>query len=110
MSISEAILLKHCDEKTIKQALDQNKPIREVIAERTRIAVSDAAWDVAAIINGEGNTEAIVDVLEVFADKILDAVKAISNSVKAGIIDPHDIDEELFSDFLYTADLPDPDL
>ena len=42
--------------------------------------------------------------------EILDAVKAISNSVKAGIIDSHDIDEELFSDFLYTADLPDPDL
>jgi undecaprenyl diphosphate synthase len=42
--------------------------------------------------------------------EILDAVKAISNSVKAGIIDPHDIDEELFSDFLYTVDLPDPDL
>ncbi len=42
--------------------------------------------------------------------EILDAVKAISNSVKAGIIDPHDIDEELFSGFLYTADLPDPDL
>jgi len=42
--------------------------------------------------------------------EILDAVKAISNSVKAGIIDPHEIDEELFSDFLYTAGLPDPDL
>lgn len=42
--------------------------------------------------------------------EILDAVKAISNSVKAGILDIHDIDEELFANFLYTSNLPDPDL
>ncbi|UCG63238.1 MAG: isoprenyl transferase [Candidatus Zixiibacteriota bacterium] len=42
--------------------------------------------------------------------EILDAVKAISNSVRAGIIDIPDINDELFSDFLYTAGLPDPDL
>jgi len=42
--------------------------------------------------------------------EILDAVKAIANSVRAGIIDIPDISDELFSDFLYTAGLPDPDL
>ncbi len=42
--------------------------------------------------------------------EILDAVKAISNAVKAGMIDPLRIDEELFSSFLYTANIPDPDL
>lgn len=42
--------------------------------------------------------------------EILDAVKAIGNSVKAGMIDVNDIDEDLFSDFLYTANIPDPDL
>lgn len=42
--------------------------------------------------------------------EILDAVKAIANSVRGGIVDIADIDEELFSDFLYTAGLPDPDL
>jgi len=42
--------------------------------------------------------------------EILDAVKAIANSVKAGMLDIADIDEQLISDFLYTADLPDPDL
>ena len=42
--------------------------------------------------------------------EILDAVKAIANSVRAGIVDIPDIDEELFSDFLYTTSLPDPDL
>lgn len=42
--------------------------------------------------------------------EILDAVKAIANSVRAGIVDIPDITDELFSDFLYTAGLPDPDL
>ncbi len=42
--------------------------------------------------------------------EILDAVKAIANSVRGGFIDPADVDEELFSQFLYTADIPDPDL
>jgi len=43
-------------------------------------------------------------------DEILDAVKSIANAAKAGIIDPQEIDEEMFSDFLYTAGIPDPDL
>lgn len=42
--------------------------------------------------------------------EILDAVKAISSSVAAGLIEIGDIDEELFSSFLYTANMPDPDL
>lgn len=42
--------------------------------------------------------------------EILDAVKAIASSVRAGILDLSEIDEETFSNFLYTADLPDPDL
>ena len=42
--------------------------------------------------------------------EILDAVKAIANSVRSGVMDINDIDDELFSEFLYTADMPDPDL
>lgn len=42
--------------------------------------------------------------------EILDAVKAIVEASKAGMIDMPDINEELFSNFLYTADIPDPDL
>lgn len=42
--------------------------------------------------------------------EILDAVKAIVEASKGGMIDIPDIDEELFSGFLYTADVPDPDL
>lgn len=42
--------------------------------------------------------------------EILDAVRSIATSVKAGIVDVNDIDEQLFSEFLYTANIPDPDL
>lgn len=42
--------------------------------------------------------------------EILDAVKAMMEACKGGIIDVPDVDEELFSSFLYTADVPDPDL
>ncbi len=42
--------------------------------------------------------------------EILDAVKAIANAARAGVLEPHDIDEALFSNFLYTAGIPDPDL
>jgi undecaprenyl diphosphate synthase len=42
--------------------------------------------------------------------EILDAVRSIANGVRAGVIDPNRIDEEMFGEFLYTAELPDPDL
>ncbi len=42
--------------------------------------------------------------------EIIDAVKAIANSARSGILEINDINEELFSNFLYTANIPDPDL
>ena len=43
-------------------------------------------------------------------NEILQAVKNICRGVSAGSLDPSLIDERLFSDHLYTAGLPDPDL
>ena len=42
--------------------------------------------------------------------EITDAVREIANQVKAGTLDPRDVDEQLISDHLYTAGMPDPDL
>ena len=42
--------------------------------------------------------------------EIVDAAKALARQVKAGRLDPERIDEALFSNHLYTAGLPDPDL
>ena len=43
-------------------------------------------------------------------DEIVRAVKNISNDVKEGRVDVNNIDESLFSSYLYTAGQPDPDL
>ncbi|MBK8270133.1 MAG: di-trans,poly-cis-decaprenylcistransferase [Planctomycetes bacterium] len=42
--------------------------------------------------------------------EIVDAVRHIAERVKTGEIQPGDINEQLISDSLYTADVPDPDL
>lgn len=43
-------------------------------------------------------------------DEIINAVKNISEEVKKGNINKEEIDEQLFSKFLYTSNIPDPDL
>lgn len=43
-------------------------------------------------------------------DEIVHAIKKIAENVKNGIINPDDIDEEMVSNNLYTAGMPDPDL
>jgi len=42
--------------------------------------------------------------------EIIDAVKKVSKDVKSGKLDADSIDENIFSGYLYTAGLPDPDL
>jgi undecaprenyl diphosphate synthase len=42
--------------------------------------------------------------------EITDAVRAIAEKVKAGELDPRDVNESTISEHLYTADMPDPDL
>jgi len=43
-------------------------------------------------------------------DELIDAIREISKDVRAGKLEPHEIDEQLVSNSLYTAGLPDPDL
>ncbi|MBI5038946.1 MAG: isoprenyl transferase [Nitrospirae bacterium] len=42
--------------------------------------------------------------------EIVEAIKGITKDVKEGKVGPEDIDMTLFSTYLYTRDLPDPDL
>jgi undecaprenyl diphosphate synthase len=42
--------------------------------------------------------------------EIVDAVRAIAQKIKAGRMEPRDIDESVISSHLYTAGMPDPDL
>jgi len=43
-------------------------------------------------------------------EEIIRAIKNVARDAKEGAIDAEDIDEELFAKYLYTKDLPDPDL
>jgi len=42
--------------------------------------------------------------------EIVDAVRSIAAKVKAGELDPPDITEQVFAQYLYTRNVPDPDL
>ena len=42
--------------------------------------------------------------------EIVDAVRAAIHDLQRGAIDPADLDEASFADYLYTAKFPDPDL
>ncbi|MFZ0390588.1 MAG: isoprenyl transferase [Calditrichia bacterium] len=42
--------------------------------------------------------------------EIVDAIRAIAHRIKAGLIQPEEISEQVISANLYTYDLPDPDL
>jgi len=42
--------------------------------------------------------------------EIVDAAVELANKVKSGEIQPSDIDEQMFSDALYTKSIPDPDV
>lgn len=60
----------------------------------------------------KGNTSATVILALSYGgrDELVDAVRALANKVKAGQIEPEQIDELCLSEHLYTAGIPDPDL
>ena len=99
-TISELDDLMQNDVKLITTGRIGGLPLvrRTVLNEAVKKTANNRGLVLNLALNYGGRTE------------ILDAVKAISNAVKAGMIDPLRIDEDLFSSFLYTANIPDPDL
>ncbi len=71
---------------------------QKVLAEAVEKTRNNRGLTLILALNYGGRTE------------ILDAVKSLANAARAGLVDVADIDEELFSNFLYTAYIPDPDL
>lgn len=63
-----------------------------------RVTANNTGLTLALALNYSSRTE------------ITDAATAIAVEVKRGLLEPERIDEALFSQYLYTADLPDPDL
>ncbi len=58
------------------------------------------------------NNERVLNIALCYGGRqeIIDAVKKIAKDVKKGHINPEDINEEIFRKYLYTNNLPDPDL
>uniref|UniRef100_A0A7C5V4U7 Isoprenyl transferase n=1 Tax=Caldicellulosiruptor owensensis TaxID=55205 RepID=A0A7C5V4U7_9FIRM len=68
------------------------------------------------IVSAEGRTKDKRGLCVVIAlnyggrQEIINAVKNLALDIKSGKIDIEDVDEELFKKYLYTYDIPDPDL
>jgi len=71
---------------------------REVLARATEKTKDNDGLVLNLALNYGGRSE------------IIDAVRAISMLVRSGHIEIGEINEELFSSYLYTSELPDPDL
>lgn len=84
----------------------------KIIGERTRLAPDI----VEAIINLEDKTKQNTGITFVIAinygsrDEIIRGINKIAGDVKDGKVNPGDITEKNFTDYLDTKDLPDPDL
>lgn len=82
----------------IGRLADFPRPIREKIARLAAETSGNSGLNLNLALNYGGRTE------------IVDACKAISRDVASGSLNDEDITEERFSRYLYTKDLPDPDL
>jgi undecaprenyl diphosphate synthase len=94
------------------EELDQKGVRLRVIGQRSRLQP-----DIVRLIEGaEGRTAAnrklnlIVALSYGGRAEIAAAARGIAEEVRAGRIDPAAVDEDLFERYLYTADIPDPDL
>jgi undecaprenyl diphosphate synthase len=68
------------------------------IDENIRVSKDNTGMTLCLAINYGGRAE------------LADTVQALARRVKAGTLDPEDIDETIISEALYTAGMPDPDL
>lgn len=78
----------------------------EMLPDRTREVLLDA------IERTKNNTEGNLILALSYGGRaeIADAAKKIASAAVAGKIKPDEIDEKLFSGYLYAPDIPDPDL
>ena len=72
--------------------------LQDKIARTVAMTAGNTAFTLNIALNYGGRAE------------IVDAARALALDVKAGRVSAVDIDEALFSRYLYTKDLPDPDL
>lgn len=104
-------LLRNYLKDCIKRANNNNMKVR-VIGERSRLS-DDIRKKIEELeIASSGNTGLNFTIAINYGsrDEIIRAVRHLVNDVKSGTVGEEDITEELFSSYLDTAGIPDPDL
>lgn len=72
--------------------------IRASLADAERVTQDNAKLNLTVALSYGARTELVA------------AARAVGQAVQAGLLDPTRLDEHIFSRFLFTADMPDPDL
>src|ERR1051325_7361332 len=98
--------------KTETPELNKNNVRLEVIGQIYRLpeAVQDHLKRSMATLSRNNGLTLVMALSYGGRTEIVDAVRSIATKVKSGELDPPDITEQVFSQHLYTANLPDPDV
>jgi undecaprenyl diphosphate synthase len=98
--------------KTETPELNKNNVKLEVIGQIYRLpeAVQEHLRKSMATLSKNNGLTLIMALSYGGRTEIIDAVRAIGTEIRDGKLDPADINEELFSQHLYTRNFPDPDL
>jgi len=92
------ILAQNIRFSTIGRRTDLPERVLQEIDENIRLSRQNTGLSLCLAINYGGRTE------------LLDAFRHIGEQVRAGLLDPEQIDETAIANALYTGGMPDPDL
>jgi undecaprenyl diphosphate synthase len=98
--------------KTETSELNKNNVKLEVIGQIYRLPenVQEQLKKSIAVLSKNNGLTLIMALSYGGRTEIVDAVRGIAQKVRAGQLDPADINEQIFSQHLYTRNWPDPDL
>ncbi len=98
--------------KTETPELNKNNVRLEVIGQIYRLpeVVQEHLKKTLATLNKNNGLTLIMALSYGGRTEIVDAVRSIGKKIKAGELDPADINEQVFAQHLYTRNIPDPDV
>src|SRR5215468_9890595 len=98
--------------KTETPELNKNNVRLEVIGQIYRLPemVQDHLKKTIGILSRNNGLTLVMALSYGGRTEIVDAVRGIASKVKAGKLDPADINEQVFAQHLYTTNVPDPDV
>ncbi len=113
--VSEVSMLMNIVDAVLRKKLNKLKKrnmVFNIIGRKDRIPEPVLTSINTVIKETQNNTGMVVNLAFNYGSRveIIDAVKGIANEVKLNNLNIDDIDDVLFSNHLYTKDLPDPDL